>query len=146
NASDPPPRRGIWFWAGLVLGWAVMAFGLAGLMGDAADTHPGDLARWFVSGVLTHDALVAPAVCGAGWLLARVVPRAVRGPVTSGLVLSGVVALYAWPFLRGYGLRPDNPSALPLDYAAGLTTVLALVWVACGALALRCWRRTRAAP
>ena len=146
NGSEPARPRGAWFWAGLILGWAVMGFGLAGLLGDAADTHPGDLARWFVSSALAHDTLVAPVVCGAGWLLARVVPPLVRAPVTGGLVVSGAVALYAWPFLRGYGLRPDNPSALPLDYATGLATVLAAVWLVCGALAVRCWRRARPAP
>ncbi|HEY3240152.1 MAG TPA: hypothetical protein VGL92_11345 [Acidimicrobiia bacterium] len=141
-----PERRGFWFWTGLVVGWATMGFGLAGLLGDSADTHPGDLARWFLGGAVAHDALAAPVVCGAGWLLARAVPRAVRAPVAGGMVVTGAVVLYAWPFLRGYGLRPDNPSALPLDYAAGLTTVLAAVWVVCGALAWRCWRRARPSP
>jgi hypothetical protein len=138
-----PERRGFWFWAGLVVGWTTMGFGLAGLLGDAADTHPEDLARWFLGGAVAHDALAAPVVCGAGWLLARAVPRTVRGPVAAGLVVTGAVTLYAWPFLRGYGLRPDNPSALPLDYAAGLATVLVAVWLVCGGLALRSWRRAQ---
>ena len=139
-------RRGLGFWLGLAVGWPVMGFGLAGLLGEAADTHPGDLARWFLSGAVVHDGLAAPVVCGIGWLLARGVPRAVRAPVAAGLVVSGVVVLYSWPFLRGYGLRPDNPSALPLDYGAGLAVVLASVWVVCGALAVRGWRRPRPSP
>lgn len=141
-----PERRRFGFWAGLVVGWAAMGFGLAGLLGEAADTRPGDLARWFLGGAVAHDALVAPVVCGTGWLLARTVPRAVRSPVAGGLVVTGAVVLFAWPFLRGYGLRPDNPSALPLDYAAGLVTVLAAVWMVCGALALRCWHRAHPSP
>ena len=141
-----PERRGVAFWAGLVVGWSVMGFGLVGLLDNAADTHPGDLARWFVSGALAHDALLAPVVCAGGWLIGRSVPRAVRAPVAAGLVISGAVALYAWPFVRGYGLRPDNPSALPLDYATGVAIVLAAVWLACGTLMVRCWRRERAGP
>ncbi len=139
-------RRSVAFWGGMVLGWAIMGFGLAGLLGDAEDTHPGDLVRWFVGGALAHDALLAPLVCAGGWLLARSVPRAVRAPVAGGLVVSAAVVLYAWPFVRGYGLRPDNPSALPLDYATGVAVVLAAVWLACGALAVRCWRRGRSSP
>jgi hypothetical protein len=136
-----PQRRGVGFWLGLVVGWATMGFGLAGLLSEADDTRPGDLARWFLGGAVAHDALAAPVVCGAGWLLARAVPRSVRAPVAGGLVVTAAVVLYGWPFLRGYGLSPDNPSALPLDYAAGLATVLAAVWLVSGGLAWRCWRR-----
>ena len=143
---SPPERRRFGFWAGMAVGWPVMGFGLAGLLAEAADTRPGDLARWFISGAVVHDGLVAPVVCGAGWLLARAVPRALRGPVASGLVVSAVVVLYSWPFLRGYGRRPSNPSALPLDYAAGVAAVLAAVWVVCAVMMLRCWRRARLSP
>lgn len=139
-------RRGGAFWGGMVVGWAVMGFGLAGLLDDAADTHPGDLVRWFVGGAVAHDALLAPLVCAGGWLLARSVPRAMRAPVAGGLVVSGAVVLYAWPFVRGYGLRSDNPSALPLNYATGVAVVLATVWLACGVLAVRGWRRARSSP
>jgi hypothetical protein len=43
--------------------------------------------------------------------------------------------------VRGYGVRADNPSALPKNYLAGLALVLAVVWSAVALIALRSWRR-----
>lgn len=139
--SDAPGGWG--FWVGLVVGWATIAYGVGGLLDNATDTRPGDLVRWYVGGALAHDLVAAPLVCGAGWLLGRAVPRVVRAPVAAGLVVTASVVLYTWPLLRGYGLRADNPSALPQNYAAGLAWVLGAVWVVCGVAALWCWRRSR---
>jgi hypothetical protein len=122
-----------------VAGWGIIMYGVIGLLDNAGDTRPSDLVRWFVGGAIVHDGFAAPLVCGAGLLLARLVPARARGPVQGGLLVSTVVVLFAWPFLRGYGLRPDNPSALPNNYGAGLLVVLAAIWLVCGALVL--WRR-----
>ena len=45
-----------------------------------------------------------------------------------GLVLSGLVTALAWPYVRGYGYRASNPSALPLHYGRNLLIVLAAIW------------------
>lgn len=94
----------------------------------------------FVTGVISHLVQQPPA-----WFTwPSALPARVRAPVEVGLIVSGVVVLFAWPFLRGYGLRPDNPSALPNDYAAGLAGVLGGVWLVCSALTLWAWLRPRA--
>lgn len=131
-------RRGPVFWSSLVAGWGIIMYGVIGLLDNAGDTRPSDWARWFVGGAIVHDGLVAPLACGAGLLLARLVPARVRGPIQGGLLVSAVAVLFAWPFLRGYGLRPDNPSALPNNYGAGLAAVIAAIWLVCAALVL--WR------
>jgi hypothetical protein len=54
----------------------------------------------------------------------------------------------AWPFVRGYGRQPGNPSLLPRNYAAGLAAYLAAIWTVALAivgigLAVRAVRRSR---
>jgi hypothetical protein len=43
------------------------------------------------------------------------------------LIVSGSVTLYAYPFVRGYGRDPHNPSLLPNQYGWALGTIIALV-------------------
>jgi hypothetical protein len=139
--KQPHSERGGWFWAGQLIGLGLIAYGLIGLFDNHADTHPDRWVRWFVGSALVHDGLVAPLVCLAGWGLSRAVPGRIRAPVQAGLVVSAAVVVFSWPCLRDYGNRPDNPSALPNDYAAGLLTVLGLIWLVCAALAVVAWRR-----
>lgn len=135
------------FWVTLVVGWGVMAYALRGVFVDDHFTHPDDLAKWLVGSALVHDLVVAPAVLVVGWVVHRWVPAQVRGPVQLGLFASGVMALFAYPFVRGYGDVPSNPSALPRDYTEGLLLVLATIWaavaVAIAAAGARRWLRPR---
>jgi len=131
---NSPDRQGRAFWVGLAVGGAVMAFGIAGALGDAAATEPRALVAWVVAADIVHDALVAPAGIALGWAVGRVVRAPWRAPVRAGLFLSALVAILAWPGLRGYGraTQPDNPSVQPLDYRAGALATLSIVWVAVG--------------
>lgn len=136
-------RRGVAFWVGLVAGWALIGYGIGALLDNPDDTHPDRLARWFVGGVVAHHLVVAPFVSLVGWGLAQVLPRAARGAVAGGLVVSAAVLVYAWPSIGGYGERPDDPSALPQNYAAGAAATLGLVWLVTLILV---WRRLRGRP
>ena len=118
------------FWISLVAGWAVMAYAIRGIFVDDNLTHPPDLVPWLIGSAVAHDLVVAPLALAAGWMLHRWVPRPIRGPVQLGLFASAVVALFAYPFIRGYGAIPSNPSALPRDYAAGLLLVVGVIWAA----------------
>lgn len=134
-------HRGAGFWIGLVVGFAIMAYGIVGALANQGATRPVRAATWLVGADLLHDALVAPIVCAVGWLLVRIVRRPWRAPVRAGLVTSAFVIAIGWVPLRGYGRIPDNPSLAPLDYATAMLTALAIVWIACGiwaaALAVR---------
>jgi len=125
-------RPGAIFWIALVIGGAVMAFGIRGVL-TTFDTEPSrNLAVWIVGADLVHDLLVAPIAILVGWGIGRLVPRRWRVPVNAGLVATGVVLAVAWPALRGYGraVVPDNPSVQPLDYSTAVAWVLGAVWIA----------------
>lgn len=113
---------------GLVVGVACTAVGVAA----AVDTSkPLVLARWMVGLTVAHDLVLAPLV-----LLAGVGTR--RRPwLAGGLLVSGVVALVAFPVVRGYGRLPGNPSLLPRDYTRGLLLTLGVVWLGTAAGAWR---------
>lgn len=107
-------------------------------------TNPVGVATWLVAGLVLHDAVLAPAVVAAGWVLARVLPPWLRAPVQTGALVVGVLTLASVPLLLGRGRRPDNPSADPLDYPRNLLLVVAVVVVVCAGWALVLWwRRAR---
>lgn len=121
--------RGRGFWASVVVGGALIGFGVRGALGDAATRPPQSLV-WLVGADLVHDLVLAPLVGVVGFLVARFVREPWRAPVRAGLVLGGIVAIVGWPAWRGYGRDrlPDNASALPLDYTKSILTMLAVVW------------------
>lgn len=121
------------FWTTAVIGWAIiLGVGLRGILGHRIDTRPAQLARFVAGGALIHDLIVAPVVILAGVVLAKVVRGPARGPVQAALAVSALVALYAYPLVRAYGLSTHNPTSLPHNYAWNLALVLGLVWVAAG--------------
>ena len=139
-------KAGAGFWVSAALGWAVIGVGLRGIFDKHLDTRPGQLARFVVGGALIHDLLVAPLVILAAVLLARAVPGRARPFVQAALVVSAVVALFAYPLVRAYGLATNNPTSLPRNYAANLLVVLGVVWAVTAVLAFRRLRvRSRAA-
>ncbi|MGH2788267.1 MAG: hypothetical protein ACRDJV_10200 [Actinomycetota bacterium] len=116
------------FWLVALPGWAVMGFGVWSLWHDASRTHPGEWIKWFAGAALVHDFIAAPIVFGAAFVLVRTLPARMRPIVQSALVATGVFVLITFPFLRGYGRNPANPSVLPNNYARNLLIVLAIVW------------------
>jgi hypothetical protein len=125
-AREPRSRL---FWPGVVIGWALMAFAVRGLLHAHRSTNPQATVRLLVGLDIVHDFVLVPVVLLVGLALKRVVPPRVRAPLTVGLVVSGVVTLYAYPFVRGFGRSAATPSRLPNNYATGLATVLAAVWI-----------------
>lgn len=121
-------RRGLI--AGLALGLLPLAYGVRGALVDAADTHPPELAAWIAGSALAGDLVVVPLALGAGRLARRITPRAAWPAVRAGLIVTAVLGLVAWPFVRGYGRDPATPSLLNRDYGAGLAVAVAAVWAA----------------
>ena len=134
--SAAPRPAGARFWITAAAGWAVIAWGVFGIFSNSLDTRPANLAKFVVGGALLHDLLIAPVVILAGVLIARAVPARARGPVQAALAISAIVALFAWPLVRGYGLAANNPTSLPHNYGLNLLIVLGLVWAAAGAAIL----------
>lgn len=143
NAPRQPPignRR--LFWAAVVLGWALIAIGVRGVLIHASFTRPPQWGAWFVGAVLFHDFLVAPLVFGiAIWLLRRL-PRHARGPVQGALVVSALVAAATAPTVLRLGDPGFNPTVLPNPAGAGMLAILGGVWLFTGLILLRARRRT----
>ncbi len=145
----PPPvddtPRGPVFWVSLAVGWAVMGWAVVGVLGDVwLRDRPLEVVRWAVATLLVHDLVLAPVVTIVGLGLARLLPPAVRGPVSGAVALSGLVLLFAYPLLRAFGRRDANPTILPLDYPRNVVIILVAIWVVAGAVVVT--RRLRPAP
>jgi hypothetical protein len=141
--SAAPKPAGPRFWITAAVGWAGIAWGVVGIFSHSLDTRPANLARFVVGGVLLHDLLVAPVAILAGVLVARRVPARARGPVQAALAISAIVALFAYPLVRAYGLAANNPTSLPHNYGRNLLVVLGLVWLAAGVAILRNAQQSR---
>lgn len=137
NAVNPTGHRskcGISFWLGLLMGWAVIAYAIAGIIREKEGTNPPGLLRWVVTLAVAHDLLLAPLVAIVGGLLAWVLPRRARGPVLAAFALSATLTLFAWPNVRGYGRRALNNSTLPWDYGRNLLEIVAVIWISAAAV------------
>jgi hypothetical protein len=62
------------------------------------------------------------------------VPGRVRAVVEAALIVSGGLAVFSYPLVRGYAHRLHNPSSLPHNYAANLVLVPAIVWTVAAAI------------
>lgn len=146
--ADATPRFGRPFWLAVVIGTAMMGWGVRGYL-EAVDDGATrlDLARWLVGADLAHDLLVAPAVLAIAWLVHRLVPPWARPPVQAGLVVSATVLVLAWLPLHRTAEPVGNPTIQPLDYPTATLWALAIVWAIPGiVLARRGWRRLGSGP
>ena len=123
-------------------GLAIMGYGVYGLFHASGQTQPSQWIRWFVGGLLVHDFVIAPLVFATAVLLGRRVLAPWKASVQGASVASGILILAAWPYVAGYGTRPDNKTLLPNNYAAGLLVVLTFVWVV--ALGTALWSKRSA--
>ena len=129
-------------WGVGALGVAAVLFGLRGLITGGVATNWPQPAIWLVLGVLAHDLLLVSTVAVAGWVIARLVPRGVRGVVRGGLLVAAVVTLVALPVLSGKG-DPRNPSLTPLDYPRNWLLVLGGITVVTTVLVIAAWFASR---
>jgi len=107
-------------------GTLLIAYAVSGALADG-DVKFGALV-FLVAVLVAHDGLVLPFTIGAGALIDRIVPPALRGAVRVAAVISLAVTLVALPLVLGRGRVPDNPSVLPLPYGRGLLVVYTLIW------------------
>jgi hypothetical protein len=120
------------FWVLGGVGWALMAFGVLGILKEARATAPPELAAWIIGAAMVHDLVVAPVVFSVGRTVARASRGLPRAAIQVGLVLTGILVLYSIPVVGGFGRLGDNPSLLPRTYGASLVVLLAMVWGATG--------------
>jgi hypothetical protein len=122
-------RHGRSFWVLASIGWTVMAFGIVGALANENRSAPTETAAWILGMALIHDLVLAPAVFAAGIGMRRALPPRVRAAIQGALIATGVLVIYSFPLLRGYGRRPSNPTVQPNNYALGFAVVVAVVWL-----------------
>jgi len=84
---------------------------------------------WIVGGPILNDAVIAPLTAVLGIVLARRLPRPWKAPVAAATVITGVLAILAFPLLwRPYG-TPPMPGLHDTDPALGLALTTAAVWL-----------------
>lgn len=143
-SASEAPRYTRAFWVGLAVGGLLLAYGARGALAELPGVELTSFFRYFVGAAVVHDLLVAPAAGAVALVVARRAPRVAVGPVQAALLVSAIVVLVAWPFVRGYGVTPGEPSFLSRDYGRSVLVVLAVVWAsATVAIALRMLRSRR---
>jgi hypothetical protein len=143
SASPPRWMRPVRTWL-IVTGLLVMSYAILGAVTDPTDRLGGH-AAFLLAVLLGHDGLLMPLAMGLGVLAGRVVPMLARGVVAGAMSISGALVFVALPFVLGFGAKPDEPSALPLNYGRGLVIMLAVVWTAAAVTVLYRRRRHAAA-
>ena len=121
---------GATFWVGVAVGWVIIVVGIRMGLHDR-EFKPGLLLKWVGGGLLLHDLVWLPVVAVVGALVTVVLRRRIPLVVAWATATTMVMTLIAWPFMRGYGRRADNPSALPRNYAHGLLVYIAVTWLIC---------------
>ncbi|MEO7369941.1 MAG: hypothetical protein ABIZ69_03705 [Ilumatobacteraceae bacterium] len=116
------------FWVGAAVGWVIIVVGIRMGLHDR-EFKPGLLAKWVAGGLLLHDLVWLPVVAVAGALAAVALRRRIPLVLAWAAATTIVMTLIAWPFVRGYGRRADNPSALSRNYAHGLLVYIAVTWL-----------------
>ena len=116
--------------AGLVVGYAVIAFGAIGLLQHLAFDKVTQVALWVAGADLLHDFVIAPLVCIVGLAIAHWAPPPWRWPLRVAAIGTAIVLAVSYPALRGFGdqTAPGNATVLPLDYTTAVLTVLAVIW------------------
>nr|WP_239071629.1 hypothetical protein [Amycolatopsis sp. SID8362] len=125
-----------------------MAWGVVLFAEYALPVRPDVIATatWIVGGPIINDGVIAPLTAVLGVVLARLVPHPWKTPVVAGTVITGVLAIVAFPLLwRPYGTAP-MPGLHDGNPALGLALTVAAVWLAVIVVALVIHVRRPAKP
>ena len=110
----------------------------------AQRANPPQVWKLLIGLNIVNDALVAPALVVAAFVVRRFVPGWLVAPLDVGLIASAVVTLYAYPLVGSWGKSAAaGSSRLPFDYAHSLLMVLGAIWFVCALLAVWSWSRKR---
>lgn len=122
----------------IVVGVAVVGYGVLLLVTRQDGAQVSNALLWLVGGVVLHDGLVAPVTIVLTVGATRLLPRPWREPATVALVVLGPLTLLAIPVLGSFGAVPDDPGLLERPY---LTSWLAVVTVTVVAVGVAGWVR-----
>lgn len=131
-------RRGPLFWISAVAGWALIGWGVRGILHFHIDTRPPELARFFFAGLFGHDLVFAPIVLAGGVVLSRLGrgQGRWRAYVQAAVVICGSLVIFAYPEVRDYARVLHNPTSLPHNYTFDLAVVIIAVCIGLAGLGL----------
>jgi hypothetical protein len=134
------------FRIGLVLGWALIAYGIWIVIVHAREAAPWSMALFLFGGLLVHDLAVAPATIGVASLLRSRLPTSARGAAAGAAMMSALAVAVVVPAAIGRGSKlAGNPTIVPRDPWASVAIVLACTWLV-AAIVVRRRRRRRTGP
>lgn len=130
------------FWPAFLIGAALIGWGVRTLL--ERDVVLFDFGLWFLGALALHDAVLAPFVFLVGAAVGRLVPGPARAAVQAGLILAGLLLLFAIPGLFTDGADPRDPSRLPNDYVLSVLLLLGVIAIGTVLGVARALRRSRA--
>jgi hypothetical protein len=117
--------------AGLFLaaGVAIFAYGVFGMLRNAAVTTPLATLGILVLTILINDLLLLPFVILVG-ILTTFVPSRLRSPLRAALLISGTVILLGLWGIEGQirNVQPGNATILPNRYPGSVFLLLSPIW------------------
>ena len=127
--QEHDPEHGIMFWIGLLIGGAIVAFAMRGVLHQfATGAARYRWARYVVGADLVHDLIIAPLVFLVAYGARHIVAPRFRGPLAFGVYGSAVMIAIGWYPLHGTAHYKQNVSFQPLNYATAVTTTVVVVW------------------
>jgi hypothetical protein len=118
-----------WRIALAVAGVALAAFGVFRLVTEVPPSQLLILGLWLIAALIIHDALLAPSVVGAGWLLRRYVPDRGRRYLQLALIMIALVTVIAVPMIFLRGSQPAAKALLLRNYGANLIVIVGVIAV-----------------
>jgi hypothetical protein len=118
-----------WRIALAVAGVALAAFGVFRLVTEVPPSQLLILGLWLIAALIIHDALLAPSVVGAGWLLRRYVPDRGRRYLQLALIMIALVTVIAVPMIFLSGSQPAAKALLLRNYGANLIVIVGVIAV-----------------
>ena len=127
----------------VLVGTLTLAYGIFGILSNAAFTTPLATAFNFAITIMINDLLLIPfviLVCG----LTGFLPSHWQPPFRTALMISGILILIALWGIEGQirAVQPGNSSILPNQYAKSLAILLIPVWVLSMGIAFFTKKRT----
>ncbi len=110
-------------------GLVVIAAGASVLVGKPLPALVS-IAIFLAGGVITHDALIAPATAAGGAAASRLLPRAYLAPLVAAVVLVGTLTLASIPVLVGVNESPTNQTLRDRPYLVSWLVILAVTALA----------------
>jgi hypothetical protein len=118
-----------WRIALAVAGVALAAFGVFRLVTEVPPSQLLILGLWLIAALIIHDALLAPSVVGAGWLLRPYVPDRGRRYLQLALIMIALVTVIAVPMIFLRGSQPAAKALLLRNYGANLIVIVGVIAV-----------------